>query len=179
MDTDAGQVDNRLTLDQAANLLGVSEKTVRRYIRAGKLDKQAVHREAIPGGHRYLIDREALDKLSTAQKQTHLDGNLERVTALLDKALDSLSGQLDEAVQGIRADLEPVLRALPAAQEEREAVQAALEQQTADREKITEALGDLRQLVEQQAAEIAGLREELQEARRPWWRRIIGGGGNG
>lgn len=78
------------------------------------------------------------------------------------------------------ADLQAALAALPGEQQKTaEAIQAALEQQTADREKITAALGDLRALVEAQAAEIAGLREELQEARRPWWRRIIGGGGNG
>ena len=101
------------------------------------------------------------------KKITDLQDALAALPGEQKKIADALTGQL----ANLSAQVEPVLRALPAASEEREAVQAALEQQAADREKITDALGSLQELVTAQAEQIATLRAELQDARRPWWRR--------
>ena len=140
VDGTAGEVGSFLTLDQAADLLGKSEKTVRRYIRAGKLDKGAVHREKTPGGFRYLIAREAVEGLDIESRQTHVDGDLERIGRKLDTCLGDMAARIEEALRPV----EGLAKALPEAQQERE--------------ELRRAVADLTQAVQQQASEIAELR---------------------
>ena len=50
-------MSNQLTLSQAANTLKVSEKSIRRYIKAGRLKAQLVKGDK---GYEYRIDKDKL-----------------------------------------------------------------------------------------------------------------------
>jgi excisionase family DNA binding protein len=184
MTTETGR---EITVDEAAAILGASPRTVRRWCKAKKLVGRQVDRgngRVLPGNE-WRIDADSVQALAAelAADASPADTTRKPKRAQAARPLTRVDSRLAADLRAFRAeiaDLQAALAALPGEQQKTaEAIQAALEQQTADREKITAALGDLRALVEAQAAEIAGLREELQEARRPWWRRIIGGGGNG
>ncbi len=69
MDSDAGQVDTWVTLAEAASILSRSEKTLRRWITSGDLDKEAVRREETTGGFRYMLRRADVEKLVGAKGQ--------------------------------------------------------------------------------------------------------------
>lgn len=168
--------DREITVDEAAAILGASPRTVRRWCKAGKLLGRQVDREDGKAalGREWRIDADSAEALAatlTADKPTRPILAANKVSARDSRVaaeLQAIRGQLAD----LSAQVAPVLQALPAAQEEREqAIQAAAQGQ----EKITEALGALQALVTTQAEQLGALRAELQEARKPFWRRIFGG----
>jgi hypothetical protein len=164
MDTDAGKVDKWVSVEEAAKLLGKSEKTVRRYIKVRRLDTDAVQAEETPAGFRYRLDRAAVQALADAgqARASTYPADLERIGRKLDEGLDTVAARFEAAVQPIREQVDALARALPPMQEERD----RLEQLSVSVEQQAEALRI-------QADQIAELMRELAEARRPWLRRLF------
>jgi len=132
---------------------------------------------------------EDVDKLASEQGQGGAE-DLGAVTALVsveatraavaalqafkehtDRAIDRETEERRSAVSELRAEVNATRDKSDELRRTAESELATLRRSAEIAEK---ALGDLRALVEAQAAEIAGLREELQDARRPWWARILG-----
>jgi hypothetical protein len=137
-----------LDIKGAAQYLQKSERTLRRYLQAGKLEHS---KEPLPaGGFRYLISQQSLELLRSeldTGKGRHagldmsgLDGLPAQVQGLqeLVQAQAEQIGQLSALVERLSLQLEQVIPALPPAPEEREKL------------------------------------EQLQQQRRsPWWRRLL------
>ena len=88
LDTPAVQVDKWLTLEEAARLVGRSEKSLRRYIKQGKLDNGAVHSETTATGFRYRINPDAIPALK---------GTVEAKLSSYPAPLEHIASKLDEA----------------------------------------------------------------------------------
>ena len=119
-----------LTLERAAKHLGVSVRTLRRWIHAGKL--QAELRPG-PYGQQYLVPRTQLDAIQVvrdverAERQAErdalprvLDEYLSRRDDALAQALDALGrelreamGRLEERQERLLRELEEIRRRLP------------------------------------------------------------------
>jgi len=137
-----------LDIKGAAQYLQKSERTLRRYLQAGKLEHS---KEPLPaGGFRYMISQQSLELLRSeldTGKGRHagldmsgLDGLPAQVQGLqeLVQAQAEQIGQLSALVERLSLQLEQVIPALPPAPEEREKL------------------------------------EQLQQQRRsPWWRRLL------
>ncbi len=178
MTTETGR---EITVDEAAAILGASPRTVRRWCKAKKLVGRQVDRgngRVLPGNE-WRIDADSVQALAAklAADASPADTTRKPKRAQAARPLSRRQSRESAELVAFRAqiaDLQVTLAALPGEQKKTaEAIQAAADGQ----EKIAAALGDLRALVEAQAAEIAGLREELQDARRPWWARLFRGGG--
>lgn len=171
MDTNAVQVDKWLTLEEASRLVGRSEKSLRRYIKQGKLDKGAVHSEATATGFRYRINPDAIPALKgkVEAKVSIYPAPLEHIASKLDEGLDRVAQRFEEAVQPLREQMEALTRALPPAEEEREALQATIRQVHDETAAVQTRLDTL-------ADEMRALRGELAVLRRPWWKRLFQGG---
>lgn len=136
-----------LDIKGAAQYLQKSERTLRRYLQAGKLEHS---KEPLPaGGFRYLISQQSLELLRSeldgvqgrhaGVDMSGLDGLPAQVQGLqeLVQAQADQIGQLSAQVERLSLQLEQVIPALPPAPEEREKL------------------------------------ERLQQQRPPWWRRLL------
>lgn len=134
-----------LDIKGAAQYLQKSERTLRRYLQAGKLEHS---KEPLPaGGFRYMISQQSLELLRSeldTGKGRHagldmsgLDGLPAQVQGLqeLVQAQAEQIGQLSALVERLSLQLEQVIPALPPAPEEREKLE--------------------------------------QQRRSPWWRRLL------
>ena len=172
VDSDAGQVDRWVSLEEAARLLGKSEKTLRRYLKAGRLDTSAVQTEETVTGFRYRLDRDAVQALAVAEARSlsSYPASLAALGVKVDTGLDMVATRFEAAVQPLREQVEALGRALPPAQEERDLVKQVAE----TLETLVGTVQAQAALMETQAEQIGELRRELQKARRPWWRRLTG-----
>jgi len=122
-----------LDIKEAAHYLQKSERTLRRYLQAGKLEHS---KEPLPaGGFRYLISQQSLELLRSeldTGKGRHagvdmsgLDGLTAQVQGLqeLVQAQADQIGQLHATVERLSLQLEQVIPALPPAPEELEQIQ--------------------------------------------------------
>lgn len=188
MDSDAGRTPDTptgnagpavITPAEAAQALGVSERTVRRRIAAGSLpDGWAA--EKTPDGWRVTTPDLAVKTLKPAVKDNagQVTQELRARIAALEADLAWLRGKLDAADTERRALTERL--SLPAATVDTEAMAAEVARQVqealAAQQDQADALGPLRELVETQAGKLQELRTELQaeRERRGWWRRLFG-----
>ncbi|MDI9585578.1 MAG: hypothetical protein QM473_15250 [Acidobacteriota bacterium] len=172
-----------VTFAQAAELLGKPEKTLRNRAAAGK---------GLPDGWRYLADRrpkmllvpdvrtlQVPDELPAKSGETEIlpggAGSAVPEVPVVLPAENAEIQRLQEALAASEADrrrlwehVEHLTKALPPAREVHQDAAAVPEQ-------VMGAIAELRDAVEQQARENAALREKLENARRPWWRRLLGG----
>lgn len=136
-----------MDIREAAQYLQKSERTLRRYLQAGKLEHS---KEPLPaGGFRYLISLQSLELLRASLDtgkgghagidMSSLDGLPAQVQGLqeLVQAQAEQIGQLSALVERLSLQLEQVIPALPPAPEEREKL------------------------------------EQFQQRRSPWWRRLL------
>jgi excisionase family DNA binding protein len=160
-----GRGGDRLTIAEAAALLGVHKNTVRNRIKNGAYRAEMVQTER---GPTYLIDRESL------------------LTNLSTNTLSSASQELVDprAMEFVQELLRPFVSELGEVREELGAERLRrqiAEERTAALEAELEALRDARespQTVEEEAdrAEPHSATVETQEGtQRPWWRRMFGG----
>lgn len=161
-------VDKWHTLEEAAKLIGRSEKSLRRYIKQGKLDKGAVHEEATVTGFRYRINPEAIPALRGTVQGSSYPAPVKGITSKLDSVQSELVRHFEGAVQPLREQLDALSLSLPPAAEEREALQATIRQVHEEAEAVQTRLDTL-------ADELRLLRGELAVLRRPWWQRLFGG----
>jgi len=104
-----------LTLGQVAEALDLSEKTIRRRLKAGELPTELVQKEPTHTGFRYLVRRDALDTLSSRQP-----ARVSTYAAALDSMGKSLVTRLDtlqasvEAGRQENAELRTLVEALTA-----------------------------------------------------------------
>lgn len=88
---------SQITVAEAADILGVSERTVWRYLKSGRLAGTTV---GAPGSQRTLIPRDAVAALSRDRSGTDLAGvraERDRLAAMLDAAQaerDALRGRV-------------------------------------------------------------------------------------
>ena len=161
-----GRGSDRLTIAEAAALLGVHKNTVRNRIKNGSYRAEVVQTER---GPTYLIERECL--------LTNLSTN-----TLSSASQDLVGPQPMEFVQEL---LRPFVSELGEVREElgAERVRRQMaEERTAALEAELETLKEPRespQTVEEEADRVAephSASVETQEAtQRPWWRRLFGG----
>ena len=159
-----GRGKDRLTITEAATLLGVHKNTVRNRIKNGSYRVEMVQTER---GPTYLIERESL------------------LTNLSTNALSGASQELvnPQAMEFVQELLRPFVSELGEVREELGAERLRrqiAEERTAALEAELEALREARE--SPQPVEEAGRAEphsatvETQEGtQRPWWRRMFGG----
>ena len=109
MDTTAPT--HTITVAQAADALGVSERTVWRYLKSGRLEGETVGE---PGAQRTLIPREAVDALTGARvgDAEALRAERDRLVAELAAACaerDALSGRVTLLQRALSTPLRPGL----------------------------------------------------------------------
>ena len=109
MDTSAPT--HTITVAQAAEALGVSERTVWRYLKSGRLEGETVGE---PGAQRTLIAREAVDSLTGARAgdAAALRAERDRLVAELAAARaerDALSGRVTLLQRALSTPLRPGL----------------------------------------------------------------------
>jgi excisionase family DNA binding protein len=109
MDTSAPT--HTITVAQAAEALGVSERTVWRYLKSGRLEGETVGE---PGAQRTLIPREAVEALTSARvgDAEALRAERDRLVAELAAARaerDALSGRVTLLQRALSTPLRPGL----------------------------------------------------------------------
>jgi excisionase family DNA binding protein len=167
-----------LTLSEAAERLGITVQTARRWARDGKLPA-----EQQPGGRgtEYRVRADALptmpaplpsaDAVELAASLAALRAEVRAVTTEQAARESALRAELDK----IRTELGAALEAL---RQTRETV-ADLHRQLEDRDKQLDAksralVAARRQVAVRESGRLNVLRENLQEGQRPWWRRLKG-----
>ena len=160
-----GRGDNRLTIAEAATLLGVHKNTVRNRIKNGSYRAEIVQTER---GPTYLIERESLltnlstNTLSRAPQVLGGHQAMEFVQELLRPFVSEL-GEIREELGAERVRRQMAEERAAALEAELEALREPRESSQTAEEKPERA--------EPQAA--AG--EAQEGVRRPWWRRVFGG----
>jgi excisionase family DNA binding protein len=160
-----GRGRDRLTIAEAATLLGIHKNTVRNRIKNGTYQAETVQTER---GPTYLIERESLltnlttNTLSSASQELVSQSAMEFVQELLRPFVSEL-GQVREELGAERARRQM-------AEERAAALEAELEAFRETR-KSPEPVEE-----EQEMAEPHSATGEAQGGaqRRPWWRRIFG-----
>jgi len=157
-----GEVEDLLTTVEAARLLGVSTREVRRKAQDGTLPAAAEPNRAAK--HGYLFRRKDVEAYLAGGDGTSAGRSIVRPTTVPPEVLQVFADHTTE-LAGFKGE------------------QAALREATRDNTR-TQAEGnavtaDLIATIRDQAAQIAALTEELREERaerkRPWWAKIFGG----
>ncbi len=128
-------MDEWLTLDSAARQLGVSVRTLRRWIKSGKLNARL---EPGPYGRQYLVPRSGIDSVhlvrdvERAERQEQIETIPELVENYLARREDSLataltglqeiSRRMEEREEAILAELRSIRQELAAIRESLPAV---------------------------------------------------------
>src|SRR5687767_8828577 len=160
-----GSGSDRLTITEAAALLGVHKNTVRNRIKNGSYRAETVQTER---GPTYLIERESLltnlsaNTLSSASQELVSPQAMEFVQELLRPFVSEL-GEVREELGAERARRQM-------AEERAEALEAELEAFREPRESPETVEGELERAEPRPGA---GEAQEVQQ--RPWWRRLFGG----
>ena len=161
-----GRGRDRLTIAEAATLLGVHKNTVRNRIKNGSYRAEMVQTER---GPTYLIERESLltnlttNTLSSASQELVSQSAMEFVQELLRPFVSEL-GQVREELGAERARRQM-------AEERAAALEAELEAFRETRES-PEAVEEEQEMAEPDP-DAPGAQEGAQQ--RPWWRRMFGG----
>jgi excisionase family DNA binding protein len=178
-----GRGSDRLTITEAAALLGVHKNTVRNRIKNGSYRAELVQTER---GPTYLIERESLltnlstNTLSSASQELVSPQAMEFVQELLRPFVSEL-GEIREELGAERARREMAETTLQEgmAEERRRRLEAELERDELRRE--LHALIEARESPEtgeeapDRAEEPRPYAPSAQESvRRPWWRRVFG-----
>jgi excisionase family DNA binding protein len=171
LDGDRGSADvavsgmsevSEMTASQAAAYLGVSERTVRRYITSGKL---TAHRIMGPYGAEYRIHPSALEAMR--QHRDVIDATPAPVRT------DSGDGHAGPLVRAMPDAMAALVAHLERLDQERSAYVVALAAKD-------ETIEELRRRAEAAEAEAQALKvwvekpAPMQEERRSWWRRLFG-----
>jgi excisionase family DNA binding protein len=168
-----------LTLSEAAERLGISVQTARRWARDGKLPA-----EQQPGarGTEFRVRADALPTLPAAPLPSADAVELAASLASLRTELRAATSEQAAREATLRTELEKTRTelgaALEALRQTRETV-ADLHRQLEDRDKQLEAktralVSARRQVAARESGRLSVLRENLQEGQRPWWRRLKG-----
>lgn len=104
-------MDQWLTLEQAAKQLGVSVRTLRRWIHSGKL--QAELRPG-PYGKQYLVPLQQLDGVQIVRDVERAERQAEReaIPRILEEYLRGREGQLAKALDELRREMRESIRRL-------------------------------------------------------------------
>ena len=160
-----GKGRDRLTIAEAATLLGVHKNTVRNRIKNGSYRAEMVQTER---GPTYLIERESLltnlttNTLSSASQELVSQSAMEFVQELLRPFVSEL-GQVREELGAERARRQMAEERAAALEAELEAFRETRESPEPVEEKPERA---------EPRPTTGGAQEGVQ---RPWWRRILGG----
>ena len=168
------------TTGQAARILGVTDRGVRKMIDRGELeaatDERGRHRIPQREVHRLLQERReaakgaasslqpAQDATAVAQEAAELRLRLEQ----LQRDLGRLEGRLELTEQAESTVREQLVRERAELQRERAIREEERERADAELERMAE------QVLDERTAR-GRLQDELADARRPWWRKIFGG----
>jgi excisionase family DNA binding protein len=184
--TDAHSVSrgrDRLTIAEAAALLGVHKNTVRNRIKNGSYRAEMVQTER---GPTYLIERESLltnlstNTLSSASQELVSTQAMEFVQELLRPFVSEL-GEIREELGAERARREMAETTLREGMAEERRRREEAERERDDLRQELHALREPRESPETAAQEPERTEPrpatvEAQEgAQRPWWRRVLGG----
>ena len=161
-----GRDRERLTIAEAATLLGVHKNTVRNRIKSGSYRAEIVHTER---GPTYLIERTSLltnlntNTLSSASQELVGPQAMEFVQELL-RPFVSEVGEVREELGAERARRQIAEERTAALEAELEALREAQESPQTVEEELDRA-------EEPHSATV----EDQQGTQRPWWRRWFGG----
>jgi len=167
-----------MTTTEAAVLLGVSERTVRRYVERGKLEARLVMTHRGEEWHIAAADVETLRQQRDAIRSRPITMDDSESPATTDMAADA-HGQpvrtlTPAVVQALVAPLVAEIERLATEKGQAEGERDILRQQLAEREnQAHDLVGELRRRAEVAEREAA----ELRRARRqmPWWLRLLVG----
>jgi excisionase family DNA binding protein len=160
-----GRGEDRLTIAEAAALLGVHKNTVRNRIKSGSYKAEMIQTER---GPTYLIKRESLlanlstNTLSSASQELVSHQAMEFVQELLRPFVSEL-GEVREELGAERARRQMAEERIAALQAELEAIRETRES--------PETVEEEPQRVEPQSATA----EAQEGVQKPWWRKIFGG----
>jgi excisionase family DNA binding protein len=167
------------TTTEAAVRLGVSERTVRRYVERGKLEARLVMTHRGEEWHIAAADVETFRQQRDAIRSRPIVMDDSESPATTDMAADA-HGQpvrtlTPAVVQALVAPLVAEIERLATEKGQAEGERDILRQQLTEREnQAHDLVGELRrraEVAEQEAAELRRARRQM-----PWWLRLLGGG---
>jgi excisionase family DNA binding protein len=168
-----------LTLGEAAERLGISVATARRWVRDGKLP--AEQRKGSRGVE-YRVRADALPPAPAPPLPSAEAVELAASLEALRREVRAATSEQAARESALRAELEKtrteLAAALEALRQTRETV-ADQHRQLEDRDRQLEAktralVAARRQVAVRESGRLNVLRENLQEGQRPWWRRLKG-----
>jgi excisionase family DNA binding protein len=163
----AGSLSDRLTISEAAALLGVHKNTVRNRIKDGTYEAEKVVTER---GPTFLIKRESI--VNNLTTNTVSSGSQELVTPqAMEFVQELLRPFVSELGQG-REQLGAERARREMAEEKAATLEAELEAMRAERESPEASTEMPMGPIPAEASEAA---QEGSEPRRSWWRRVFGG----
>jgi excisionase family DNA binding protein len=144
-----------LTLSQAAEQLGISARTCRRWIREGKLQAELAQG---PYGPQYTI---AADQINTVQQikdvvTVHREADLPSVVRIIAETMDSRLVGMTECIDTLRAEVT-------------EAVKSQTEDTSSQLEEVTKQIDELMNLLQQMQQNQLAIVEQQDGSRRHWW----------
>ena len=200
-ENDSGTGGTYLSVKEIAELLNVSERTIRNYIKAGKLTMEKV---PFPGGFRYRVSRESLEnfdgKTSTLSRgvESGFNGKFPGVSSSGEVetiSYKALYEKLEEKHNILEAELRNKSEFIGALQErlnnERKLLtdraQSLIEKEAQVIEYkagIQERESKIREIEDTARAEIERIRQEFKqeqdirakmeaELKKPWWKRLF------
>jgi MerR family transcriptional regulator, copper efflux regulator len=97
-------IDEWFTIDRAARHLGVSTRTLRRWIKAGKLDAQL---QPGPYGQQYVVPRSSMAGVQVVRDVERAERQAEReaIPRVLETYLAEREGALSKELATVRAEL--------------------------------------------------------------------------
>lgn len=152
-----------MTIAQAAERLGVSTKTVRRWIKAGRLPAELVDG---PYGPEYRVPATAVQTAAQVVDVVRVErANDPRTLALaIVQALEQRDAALRQELERLRAEVERARQEAAAAAD----ALRRLEEREAERQRREE------ERARKQDELLAELRRAAEERWRSWWRRWLG-----
>ena len=168
--------DNRATVAQAAQLLGITEGAVRKRVERGKLAA-----DRTPDGRLIIyLDATTTDKTHDTTHDRPRQSRGDRYTRSLEEQVEYLRGQLDQE-RNASAELRQIVAGLTQANAEQARTIREIEAPTSEAQEATEDAETVEEEPESteprsgtRGSQEATERTERSTQPRPWWRRVIG-----
>ena len=166
-----------ITIKEAAERLGVSEKTARRMVKDGRLnaDSEKAHMGDILHDEAEIRTAQEITEVVPVNRLVAVPDLVNTIAARLDGKLSEAISTLTKEVAGTKASIEDLAEKeaqtraeIEALRQELAATRELLKEQDGER-RIAEAERD-RLLEERDRRLVEEMRQILQKRRRPWWR---------
>ena len=147
-----------ISVKEAAGILGVHDRTIRRYISDGRL-------QSMKDGRRILVDKDSLTGLEDSRTEnTDISDMIDHIE---DHRQDHSVDQITQDIDGVEVTLlrDQIGRQTEEIQFLRDRIKELEDQRNAERERD-------QTIIMQLTRQAGDLQQALEASRQPWWRRL-------